>query len=186
MQLLIDYIPIVAFFVAYFQRDIFFATGVLMTVMPIVLLLQWLVTKKISKIYVVSTVLVLVLGSATLFFRAPGFLYWKPTVLNWGIAVVFLGSQWIGDRNIVERMLGAAATLNRSQWARLNQIWVVFFIIVGALNLYVAYRFSEEVWVKFKLFGMLGLTFVFIVIQSIWLAAATKKNAAADKDRGTH
>lgn len=184
MQLLIDYIPIVAFFVAYFQRDIFFATGVLMAVMPIVLLLQWLVTRKISKIYVVSTVLVLVLGSATLFFRAPGFLYWKPTVLNWGIAAVFLGSQWIGSKTIVERMLGGAATLNRSQWVRLNQIWVMFFIIVGALNIYVAYEFSEEFWVKFKLFGMLGLTFVFIVIQSIWLTVATKKNAAADQDEG--
>lgn len=186
MQLLIDYIPIVAFFVAYFQRDIFFATGVLMAVMPVVLLLQWLVTKKISKIYVVSTILVLALGSATLAFRAPDFLYWKPTVLNWGIAVVFGGSQWIGSRTIVERMLGAAATLSRSQWVRLNQIWVVFFIIVGALNLYVAYRFSEEFWVKFKLFGMLGLTFVFIVIQSIWLAAATKRNAEVDKDGGIH
>lgn len=186
MQLLIDYIPIVAFFVAYFQRDIFFATGVLMVVMPLVLLLQWFVTRKISKIYVVSTALVLVLGTATLFFRAPGFLYWKPTVLNWGIAAVFLGSQWIGNKTVVERMLGSAATLSRGQWVRLNHIWVVFFIIVGALNLYVAYQFSEEFWVKFKLFGMLGLTFVFIVIQSIWLTVATKKNAATDRDGGTH
>lgn len=186
MQLLIDYIPIVAFFIAYFQRDIFFATGVLMAIMPIVLLLQWFVTRKVSKIYVVSTVLVLVLGSATLFFRAPGFLYWKPTVLNWGIAAVFLGSQWIGGRTIVERMLGGAATLSHSQWVRLNQIWVVFFIIIGTLNLYVAYRFSEEFWVKFKLFGMLGLTFLFIVIQSIWLSMATKKNTSPDHDGGPH
>jgi intracellular septation protein len=185
MQLLIDYIPIVAFFVAYFQRDIFFATGVLMVVMPVVLLLQWVITRKISKIYVVSTVLVLVLGSATLFFRAPGFLYWKPTVLNWGIAAVFLGSQWIGNKTIVERMLGGAATLDRRQWTRLNQIWVVFFIVVGALNLYVAYEYSEQFWVKFKLFGMLGLTFVFVVIQSVWLTVASRKNAAADHDGGS-
>jgi intracellular septation protein len=186
MQLLIDYIPIVAFFVAYFQRDIYFATGVLMAVMPIVLLLQWVLTRKISKIYVVSTVLVLVLGSATLFFRAPGFLYWKPTVLNWGIAGVFLGSQWIGSKPIVERMLGGAATLRRRQWVRLNQIWVIFFVIAGGLNLYVAYQFSEGFWVKFKLFGMLGLTFVFIVLQSIWLTVATKKNATSDHDVGSN
>lgn len=185
MQLLIDYIPIVAFFVAYFQRDIFFATGVLMAVMPIVLLLQWLVTRKISKIYVISTILVLVLGSATLFFRAPGFLYWKPTVLNWGIAAVFLGSQWIGSKTIVERMLGTAATLDRRQWTRLNQIWVAFFVVVGTLNLYVAYEFSEEFWVKFKLFGMLGLTFVFVVIQSIWLTVASRKNTAGEHDGGS-
>lgn len=185
MQLLIDYIPIVAFFVAYFQRDIFFATGVLMAVMPAVLLLQWLITRRISKIYVTSTILVLILGSATLFFRTPGFLYWKPTVLNWGIAVVFLGSQWIGEKTIVERMLGNAATLSHKQWVRLNQIWVGFFCVVGATNIYVAYTYSEEFWVKFKLFGMLGLTFVFIVIQSIWLGIATRRNAASEHDRET-
>lgn len=186
MQLLVDYIPIVAFFVAYLKRDIFFATGVLMAVMPVVLLLQWLITRKVSKIYVASTLLVLVLGSATLFFRAPGFLYWKPTVLNWGIALVFLGSQWIGDRTIVERMLGAAASLSRGQWLRLNQIWVTFFFVVGALNLYVAYHFSEEFWVKFKLFGLLGLTLAFVVIQGIWLTMATRRNSAADQDGGAN
>lgn len=164
MQLLIDYIPIVAFFVAYFRKDIYFATGVLMVAMPLVLLLQWLVTRKVSKIYVASTILVLLLGTATLFFRSPGFLYWKPTVLNWGIAIVFLASQWIGDKTVVERMLGGAATLSRAQWLRLNQIWVIFFIIVGTLNIYVAYNFSEAFWVKFKLFGMLGLTFLFVII----------------------
>lgn len=185
MQLFIDYIPIVAFFIAYFQRDIFFATGVLMAVMPAVMLLQWLVTKKVSKLYLVSTVLVLILGSATLFFRAPGFLYWKPTVLNWGIAAVFLGSQFIGNKTIVERMLGNTATLSPRQWVRLNHIWVGFFVVVGALNLYVAYRFSEEFWVKFKLFGMLGLTFVFVLIQSIWLTLATRKSSTADQDQGT-
>ena len=92
MQLLIDYIPIVIFIVAYFFKDIFFATGVLMAVMPIVLGVQWLMTRKINKIYVASTVLVLVLGSATLYYRNANFLYWKPTVLNWAFAVAFLGS----------------------------------------------------------------------------------------------
>ncbi|MEX0977163.1 MAG: inner membrane-spanning protein YciB [Woeseia sp.] len=184
MQLLIDYIPIVAFFVAYFYKDIYFATGILMAVMPAVLLLQWLLLHKVSKIYVSSTILVIVLGSATLFFRSPDFLYWKPTVLNWGIAAVFLGSQWIGAKTVVERMLQAAATLSGDQWIRLNQIWVVFFVIVGALNIYVAYEFSEAFWVKFKLFGMLGLTIVFVAIQSIWLAIATKKNAETTHDAG--
>lgn len=178
MQLLVDYIPIVIFIAAYFYRDIFYATGVLMVVMPILLLGQWLVSKKVNKIYAASTALVLVLGGATLFFRNPTFLYWKPTVLNWAAAAVFLGSQWVGDKTIVQRMLGNAAELAPNQWIRLNQIWVAFFIIVGAVNLYVAYSFSEAFWVKFKLFGMLGLTFVFVIIQSIWLAMAAQKNEA--------
>ena len=185
MQLLIDYIPLVVFILAYFYQDIFFATGMLMVAMPVVLVLQWLMTKKINKIYAASTVLVLVLGGATLAFRNPTFLYWKPTVLNWLIAIVFLGSQWIGDKTVVQRMLENAAELSADQWIRLNQIWVVFFSIVGGINIYVAYNFSEAFWVKFKLFGMLGLTLIFVIIQSVWLTLATQKNAAATEDSET-
>jgi intracellular septation protein len=186
MQLLVDYIPIVIFIVAYFYRDIFFATGVLMAVMPIVLLLQWITTRKVNKIYLASTALVLVLGSATLFYRNATFLYWKPTVLNWAIALVFLGSQWFGDKTIVQRMLGSAAELSRTQWLRLNQMWVVFFLVIGGVNLFIAYNFSEAFWVKFKLFGMLGLTLLFVIVQTLWLTAATKAHASAhnDKDGG--
>lgn len=185
MQLFVDYIPIVIFFLAYFYDGIFFATGVLMVVMPLVLISQYLMTKKINKIYAASTALVLVLGTATLAFRNPTFLYWKPTVLNWVIAIVFLGSQWIGEKTIVERMLGTAAKLNPSQWIRLNHIWVVFFIFVGAVNIYVAYNFSEAFWVKFKLFGMLGLTFVFVLIQSIWLTRVAESASSTTEDNET-
>ena len=177
MQLFIDYIPIVIFIVAYFYKDIFFATGVLIVAMPIILLLQWAKTRKLNKIYLASTILVLVLGSATLFYRNATFLYWKPTVLNWAIAAVFLGSQWVGDKPIVQRMLGSAAELSPAQWIRLNQLWIGFFLVVGAVNLFVAYNFSEEFWVKFKLFGMPGLTVLFVIVQTIWLTAATKRNA---------
>lgn len=185
MQLLVDYIPLVVFILAYFYKDIFFATGMLMAVMPVVLVLQWLMTKKINKIYAASTALVLILGGATLAFRNPTFLYWKPTVLNWMIAIVFLGSQWIGDKPIVQRMLSKAAELSPDQWIRLNQIWVVFFSIVGGVNLYVAYNFSEAFWVKFKLFGMLGITLIFVIIQSVWLTFATQKNAKPAEDSET-
>ncbi len=103
-------------------------------------------------------------------------------MIFWLIAAVFLGSQWIGDKTVVQRMLGKAAELGPDQWIRLNQIWVVFFIIVGGVNLYVAYTFSEAFWVKFKLFGMLGITLVFVIIQSVWLTLVTQKNAAAAED----
>jgi intracellular septation protein len=153
--------------------------------MPIVFVLQWLITREINKIYAASTALVLVLGTATLLLRNPLFLYWKPTVLNWAIALVFLGSQFIGERPIVERMLGSAAELTESQWRRLNAIWVVFFAIVGAINIYVAYMFSEPTWVKFKLFGMLGLTVIFIVIQTIWLTMTMKQNESGEQESDT-
>jgi intracellular septation protein len=182
MQLLIDYIPIVIFIIAYFFKDIFFATGVLMAVMPMVLVLQWLMTKKLNKIYLASTILVLVLGTATLYFRNATFLYWKPTVLNWAFAIAFLGSQWIGEKPFVRRMLGSAAELSPKQWNRLNLMWVVFFLFVGAVNLYVAYNFSEAFWVKFKLFGMLGLTLVFVLVQSFWLTMAMKGNEPSTEE----
>jgi intracellular septation protein len=182
MQLLLDYIPIVVFFAAYFYEDIFFATAVLMAVMPVILLLQWVLTRKLNRIYAASTVLVLVLGSATLYFRNADFIYWKVTVLNWIMAVVFLGSQWIGKRTIVQRMLGSAADLAPDQWTKLNLIWVAFFAIVGGVNLFVAYNFSEEFWVNFKLFGMLGMTLVFVVIQSLWLMHVMRKKEVAHDD----
>lgn len=180
MQLLLDFLPIVIFFSAYFYKgDFFFATALLMAAMPAFLLVQWLMTRKLNRIYAASTALVLVLGSATLLFRDASFLYWKPTVLNWAIALVFLGSHWIGEKTIVQRMMGHVANLAQEQWAKLNLIWVGFFVLVGGINLYVAYTFSEAFWVKFKLFGMLGLTLLFVVVQSVWLTHATRKNEAA-------
>lgn len=186
MQLLVDYIPIVIFIGAYFYSgSLFFATGVLMVVMPVILLGQWLAKRTINKIFAASTVLVLVLGGATLYFRNPTFIFWKPTVLNWAAAAAFFGSQWIGDKTMVQRMLGSAAKLTKQQWNRLNLMWVVFFLVVGAVNLYVAYSFSEEFWVKFKLWGMLSLTFAFVIIQSVWLTLAAQKNDTPVEDLET-
>jgi intracellular septation protein len=183
MQLLVDYLPIVVFFGAYFYADIYFATGVLMIVMPVIMAAQWYFTRQFNKIYAASTALVLVLGGATLALHNPLFLFWKPTVLNWAIALVFMGSQFIGEKPIVQRMMESAAELSVQQWRRLNQIWVAFFLIIGGLNLYVAYSFSETTWVKFKLFGMLGLTLVFVVVQTAWLAMVMNKSDNADAER---
>ncbi len=182
MQILFDYIPILAFFVAYFARDLYFATAVLMGLMPALLVVQWFVTRKVNRIYLGSTVLVLVLGAATLMLRNPQFIYWKPTALNWIIALVFLGSQWIGEKPIVQRMLGSAVELAPRQWQTLNLTWVAFFSFVGALNIWIAYNYSEAFWVNFKLFGMLGLTVVFIVLQSVWLSLVARKDDAAPGD----
>ncbi len=182
MQLLVDYLPIIIFFGAYFYEDIYFATGVLMVVMPVILTIHWLLTREINKIYAASTALVLVLGGATLALKNPLFLYWKPTILNWAIALVFLGSQFIGSKPIVQRMMESAARLSTRHWRQLNQIWVGFFVFIGALNLYVAYTFSEPTWVKFKLFGMLGLTLIFVLVQTAWLSLVMEPSETADSE----
>jgi intracellular septation protein len=179
MQLILEYFPIAIFFAAYFLKgDFLFATAVLMAVMPLFMLAHWRMTRSLNKIYLASTVLVLVFGAATLLFHNADFLKWKPTVLNWAIAAVFLGSHWIGDKPIVQRIMGNVVSLAREQWLRLNLIWVGFFVLVGAINLYVAYGFSEAFWVKFKLFGMLGLTLLFVIVQSVWLTHAMRRHPA--------
>lgn len=176
MQFLTEYIPIIIFILAYFNGGIFFATKALMIAMPVGFLIQWALTKKINKIYLGSTLLVIILGTATIIFKNPTFLYWKPTVLNWLIGLVFLGSQFIGEEPIIKRMLKQAATLKKKQWDKLNFMWALFFLFSGAINIYVAYNYPEEFWVKFKLFGLLGITLVFIIIQSIWLNIVIKEN----------
>jgi intracellular septation protein len=182
MQLLVDFLPILIFFGAYFYEGIYFATAVLMAVMPVVMLGQWIVTRKLNRVYAASTALVLVLGSATLLLRNPLFLYWKPTVLYWAIGLAYLGSQFIGDKVFIERLLGGAAELTKQQWRSLNQAWVAFFLIIGGINIYVAYAYSEATWVKFKLFGMLGLMLAFIIGQSIWLVLAMNKNESTESE----
>lgn len=190
MQLFIDYLPILVFFVTYVAtKNIFAAVAVLMVIAPIVLAAQWLVTRTISKMYVASTALVLVLGGATLLYRDPIFLFWKPTVLYWVIALVFLGSQYIGERTLVQRMIEGTTqqsddpiVLTKRQWSRLNLVWVGFFVLAGSLNLYVAFNFSEATWVNFKLFGLLGLTIGFVILQSLWLMTALKDNDSIDTD----
>jgi len=182
MQLLADFLPLLLFFAAYLYDDLYFAVGVLMVALPIGLVLKTYWTKRLDKIYLGSTIFLLVLGSATLFFRNPLFLYWKPTAFYWVVSIVFLASQWIGEKTIVERLFAQAAELSRGQWIKLNLMWVAFFIFAGGLNIYVAYSYSEPVWVKFKVFGLLALTFLFVIIQAVWMTAASSKNdSAAEK-----
>ena len=175
MNLLIEYIPIIIFLIAYFIGDIFFATKALMIAMPIGFITQTIITKSINKIYLGSTVLVLFLGSATLFFKNPIFLYWKPTVLNWLIALIFLGSHFIGKSTIIERMLSKSLVMSSENWKKLSLGWIFFFMFSGFANIFVAYNFSEEFWVKFKLFGLMGFTLIFVILQTIWISSISRE-----------
>jgi len=98
------------------------------------------------------------------------FIKWKPTVLNWLFGIAFLASQFFGKRTLIERMLGTQIELPGLVWRRLNLGWTFFFVAMGGVNLFVVYHFSTETWVNFKLFGLLGLTFLFVVAQSIYLS----------------
>ena len=170
MQLLVDFLPLLLFLGTYLKTgDIYTALPVLMVAMPIAFLIKWALTKKIDKMLLGSTILLLVMGAATLVLKNPSFLYWKPTVFYWAAAIVFLGSQFIGETVVVKRLFGTIGDMPKEQWTKLNLAWVLFWALSGLLNLYVAFNFSEEFWVKFKVFGFTAITFVFILLQMAWL-----------------
>ena len=172
-KLLLDFFPIVIFFAVYkYTDDIILATAILIPAAIMQVGYAYWRTGKIEKLHLVTLVLIILLGGATIAFENKAFIQWKPTIVNWLFALVFLGSQFIGAKNILQRMMGGQIKLPVSIWARLNLMWVGFFIFSGAVNLYVAFsgEFSEQAWVNFKLFGMLGLTLVFIIAQGIYMS----------------
>lgn len=171
MQLLFDFFPVIAFFVAYKLTDIYVATGVIIVAVVIQTSAQWIRHRKVSSMALISGALVLVFGGLTLAIHDKAFIQWKVTIVNWLFAAAFLASLLFGEKTLIERMLGENVQLERALWRKLNIAWAMFFMIVGALNLYVAYRFSENVWVNFKLFGVLGLTLVFALAQGLWLTS---------------
>lgn len=169
MQLLFDFFPLLAFFVAYKFADIFVATTVIIVAVILQVAIQWFMHRKVSRMALISAVLVLVFGGLTLWIHDEAFIKWKVTAVYWLFAAGFLATQFVGDQPMVQRMLGSGFTLERPTWRRLNLIWTLFFVALGALNIYVMRTFSTDLWVKFKVFGVLGLMVVFLILQFIWL-----------------
>ncbi len=171
MKLILDFLPIVIFFIVYkITNDIVIATAVLIPATVLQIAYTRWSSGKYEKMQLVTLVLVVFFGGMTVLLNDGIFIKWKPTVVNWLFAMVFLGSQFIGKKTIVEMIMGANITLPSPAWRQLNLAWVAFFVVMGGLNLYVAFTFSEATWVDFKLFGMLGLTLAFIVLQGLFLA----------------
>ncbi|HEX7011255.1 MAG TPA: septation protein A [Steroidobacteraceae bacterium] len=181
MQLLFDFFPVIAFFVTYKLTDIFVATGVLIAAVIVQTAIQWIRHRRVSAMALVSAALVLVFGGLTLWIHDEMFIKWKVSIVNWLFAAGFLVSHYAGDRPFIERMLGESVTLERAQWLKLSWMWIGFFFALGVVNLYIVYNFSTDVWVAFKLYGLLGLTLAFALAQGVWLSsrAQTKPPAHA-------
>jgi len=132
--------------------------------------LYWLRNQGFQKMHLISLAVITIAGGATLAVQDPIFIKWKPTVLNWLFALLFLGSQLIGGKTLVERIMSHAVAVPTPVWRRVNLGWVGFFLLAGLVNLFVAYNFSEETWVDFKLFGLMGLTLAFVFAQALYLS----------------
>ena len=174
MKLLFDFLPILLFFVAYKMADIYVATGILIVATLAQVGWLWLRQHRVEKLPLITAGLVLVLGGATLILHDPIFVKWKPTIVNWLFAAAFLGSRFIGQKTLLERMMGGQLELPAQIWVKLTFAWVLFFCVLGALNLYVAFSFDENTWVNFKLFGMLGLTVLFVLAQAAYMSRNLK------------
>ena len=188
MKQLLELLPLVLFFGAY-QMDgdtltvggwshtfdgIFSATAVLMISTALTWLVSSLLEKRNDKRLMWRTLAVLLFGAATLILRDQRFIQWKPTVFNWVLAAVFFGSQFIGKRTVLERVLGSQLSLPRPIWTRLNVLWIGNFTLVGALNLFVAYRFEEAVWVSYKLYSSIGFTLALMLLTVVIVAPHVK------------
>lgn len=174
MKLLFDFLPVLLFFIAYKMTDIYVATAVLISATLAQSIWLWIRQRRIETLPLFTAALVLILGAATLVFQNPLFVKWKPTVVHWLFAVAFTGSIWIGGKTLLERMLGGQLQLPSVVWVKLTSAWALFFLVMGALNLYVAFHFDENTWVNFKLFGMLGMTVAFVLAQALYMSRHLK------------
>jgi intracellular septation protein len=170
MKFLFDFFPVVLFFVAFKLADIYVATGVAIAATFVQVAWLKLRGKRVDAMLWASLAIIAVFGGATLLLQDETFIKWKPTVLYWLLGLVLAGSALLFRRNLLRTMLSQQVQLPDPVWSRLNWSWIGFFAFMGALNLYVAYNYSTDLWVNFKLFGGMGLMLVFVVVQAALLA----------------
>jgi intracellular septation protein len=161
---------------------IYMATVVAILASAMQVSLDWLWHHRFEKTHLISLAVITIFGGATLALQDPWFIKWKPTILNWLFAAGFLASQFWGEKTLVERMMSHAVTVPRSIWRRVNLGWIAFFLLAGLANILVAYRFSEETWVNFKLFGLLGLTLAFVLAQALYLSRHMQPDTIGPKE----
>lgn len=130
----------------------------------------------------VTLAMIVILGGATLLFRNELFIKWKPTVVYWLLGCVFLGSQLLSEKTLVQKMLDKSLTLPTKAWTKLNISWFSFFFFMGLLNLVIVYSFDTDTWVNFKLFGTLGLTIIFVIVQGILVSKYLPQQSSQEKN----
>ena len=183
MKFLFDFFPVLLFFAAYKLFGIYVATASAIVATFVQVGVFWFKHRRFETSHLVTLVLITLVGGATLLLHDPNFIKWKPTVLNWLFAVAFLGSQFFGEKSLIQRMMDKAVQLPPAVWLRLNLSWAAFFVAMGAANLYVAFHFDENTWVNFKLFGIMGLTLLFVLLQAVFLSRHASEPPGTDEGR---
>ena len=209
MKALFDFVPVLLFFLTFKFYDslpnslietvnqlpfvnltagnskdgIFMATLVIILATVLQNIMHWLIYRRLEKMHVISLVILLVFGTLTVILKNPDYIAWKVTIFNWIFAAIILGSFYIGEKPLIERMMSHAISVPKQIWKNLNLSWGLFFIMVGALNLVVYEIYAKQqdnldAWVNFKMFGVLGLTIIFMIAQGIYIS----KHAEEEKE----
>ncbi len=180
MKFLFDLFPVILFFVAFKFGGIYVATGV--AIAATFGQIGWLKMRgrKVDTMMWVSLGIIVVFGGATLLLHDETFIKWKPTVLYWFFAASLAGANLFLKKNIIKGLLGEQMQLPDQAWNRLNWSWTAFFTLMGVLNLYVAFNYPLDTWVNFKLFGGMGLMFVFVIAQAVFLAKHMPEQSTTD------
>ena len=185
MNLLIELSPLIVFFVGFKLLGIYWATAAFMIACLLQLVVHRLRTGEFKTMHVITTVVAVGLGSATLLLHDSRFIQWKPTVLLGLTAIVFLGSALFGPQPLARRMFenvfDEPLVIGARTWLLINSLWAAWFAVLACANIYIAQNFAEGVWVKFKVFGITAAMLVFMLPQVFWLSTKTK---AAQSDPG--
>lgn len=185
MKTLLELLPAVAFLLAYFipsawSHDLYSATLTLMIASVVQVLVLHFVLRAAERRHLILLIVLLALGSATLFFHDKRFIMWKPTLVNWALATALLGSQFIGGKNLLQRLLESSVRLQDPHWVRLNALAAAFYFSVGAANLWVALTMSEPTWVQFRTVGLWALNIVFLLVVTGYLMRYAEAGDDAD------
>jgi len=174
MKALFDLFSIIIFFIVFKFYGMYAATVSAIIVSLFQFVGVWLFYRKIDKGLLATLIIIMVLGGATLVSHNVRFIEWKPTVIYWFFSIVLLYTQIFTKKPLMQRLLATKIALPNIIWKRLNLTWGLFFLLMGLLNLYVAYHYSQNTWVNFKLFGTLSLTILLIIIQTIYMGKHIK------------
>lgn len=169
MKQLLDFLPLVVFFIVYKLYNIYAASGALIAATAVALVISWVLYRKLEKMTIITFLLVTVFGSLTLIFHNDDFIKWKVTVIYTLFAAALMFSQWWMEKPFIQSMLGKELTLPATVWRTLNVAWALFFFICGLVNIYVAFWLPESVWVNFKVFGLTALTLLFTLFSGIYI-----------------
>ena len=172
MKFFFDIFPVILFFIAFKLGDIFIATGVAIAATFAQIGWVWFKHRRVDTMLWASLGIITVFGGLTLIFHDETFIKWKPTILYWAFAVAMLIGTLVFRKNLIRSLLAEQMKLPESVWNKVNWSWIAFFVFMGFANLAVAFAFnlSTDDWVNFKLFGGMGLMFVFVIIQGLILS----------------